>query len=242
MGVGVTNQEFDDFLKYLSQEYLTRPFERLHPPGEESLEVGLRSTLGWLQEADQAVRHVYMSSKFDQPGAIKRDGLRGTLSNIEKAVHFHNDLAERTGVMAIMDQHFVDIARGLRIEHLPNDESYLLSRLGFEHTAENLPGLLYAVRELAERERLNPEKASVSDRLGMIEQDIHKSAGNSAPKKRKWWTGIGKIINGTALSLVDTGIFFGLLPATGGVSFAALASIATGIGISLEGGGALRGE
>lgn len=113
------------------------------------------------------------------------------------------------------------------------------------------------LRRLAER---LDAAAADHDRLEQIEDEIRVSrAQNERPqvsaelaaeqgsrrKERRWWKGIGQIVQGAAMSLADAGLAVGALKFKVGdeaKTWGALVSVTAGVGTILSGIGDLRGE
>jgi hypothetical protein len=64
-------------------------------------------------------------------------------------------------------------------------------------------------------------------------------------KPRRWFKGLGHIVQGAAMSLADLGLAFGVLDFAVGVetrSWGALVSVTAGVGTIMNGAGDLRNE
>ncbi|MQS10997.1 hypothetical protein F7Q99_01545 [Streptomyces kaniharaensis] len=185
--------------------------------------------------------------------------LEGIIGNVNAGTRFQIRLAEDVGIMEVMDEHFQDLAAGLRAEHLPSSEADILSSLGFPRVAAQLPGLVCSVKIFSRNRRSFLDEVPVSQQLRDLADRLERARGEhqaaaarseqeeqpSIRRKRKWWTGLGKVVTGSAISISDMALGIGLLPfevSPETKSWGALSSAALGIGQVLEGVGAIRGE
>ncbi|MFD5419194.1 hypothetical protein ACFWJT_14340 [Streptomyces sp. NPDC127069] len=256
----MTDDEFDAFLRYLADTYveprlpLTRRMLRHHFEDE----VGW--TLDQLREAHQALNYIQDAMRRDEDiyETFTLDALAITIGNASRGVHFQNRLAEDAGLMEVMDEYFIDLASGLRADHLPSVEAEILSALGFPRVAAHLPALICAVKIFSQKRTGYLAEVPVSQQLRDLAERLdgalqeHQAAARSEQeeppiqrRKRKWWTGLGKVVTGSAVSIADIALGAGLIPFEVSAetrSWGALSSTTLGIGQVMEGVGALRGE
>ncbi|WP_331747511.1 hypothetical protein OG365_40775 (plasmid) [Streptomyces sp. NBC_00853] len=257
----MTDDEFDAFLRYLAEEHV----ERRLPLARRRIRHHFEDEVGWtldqLREAHQALNYIHDAMLRDEDvyETFTLEALEDIIGKANRGVRFQNNLADDTGLMEVMDEHFTDLASGLRADHLPPVEAEMLSTLGFPRVADNLPGLVYEVKISGRRMPSYRDEVPVSqqlrqlaDRLDAARQEHHAAAQSDeteqpsiVKRKRKWWTGLGKVVTGSAISIADIGLAAGLIPfevSPETRSWGALGSVTLGIGQVMEGVGVIRGE
>jgi hypothetical protein len=251
-GDTMPDEDFDAYLRYLARERVEPRLPRLRRLFPASInEVG--STLDGLRHAHQALNYIQDSMGDDTEiyGTFTRDTLAGIIDEAQSGVYLNNSLADESGVMEVMDEHFADLASGLRADHLLPWEEEILTRLGFPRVAANLPNLVYETRLLAQRQRRDLGEVRVSQRLRELDHILqqvaheHRQPANPSPepKSRKWWTGLGKVVAGSVSSIIDIATGAGLLAVGAPPEMnTVLASTIMGCGALMEAMGAFRGE
>ncbi|BDM74916.1 hypothetical protein HEK616_84030 (plasmid) [Streptomyces nigrescens] len=256
----MTNDEFDAFLRYLAEEHL----ERRLPMTRRRLRHHFEDEVGWtldrMREAHQALNYIHDTMPRDEDiyETFTLDALEEIIGHANHGVRFQNRLAEDAGLMEVMDEYFIDLASGLRADHLPSVEADMLSTLGFPRVSAHLPALICALKIFSQKQRpyLNevPVSQQLRDLAELLEQarGEHQAAAHSdqeepslRKRKRKWWTGLGKVVSGSAISIADIALGAGLIPfevSPETRSWGALSSATLGIGQVMEGVGAIRGE
>ncbi|KUM90253.1 hypothetical protein AQI88_38790 [Streptomyces cellostaticus] len=256
----MTNDEFDAFLRYLAEEYL----ERRLPITRRRLRHHFEDEIGWtldqLREAHQALNYIHDAMPRDEDiyETFTLDALTEIIEHASHGVRFQNRLAEDAGLMEVMDEYFTDLASGLRADHLPSIEADMLSTLGFPRVGAHLPALICALKIFSQKRPAYLNEVSVSQQLRDLQERLdqarqeHRAAARSdeeepplQKRKRKWWTGLGKVVAGSAISIADIGLGAGLIPfevSPETRSWGALSSATLGIGQVMEGVGAIRGE
>jgi hypothetical protein len=100
-----------------------------------------------LARADATVRLINATSDpYDtfRPGAMAR-----VIRDTSMGVRANSEMLSDLGFAETLHSEFPTLAVGMRPEHLPPQEAELLRRYGFPEVADNLPGILYVVREHA---------------------------------------------------------------------------------------------
>lgn len=178
------------------------------------------------------------------------------IKSILRALRLSNDLAEETGIIDIIEEFEEIIIEGMELEDIPPHDIEALEQLG----ERNPKGaLLAAFRKIKHRKSLSKhenKETEIRSRLHKLERELSdienkqeipkfQEFGIESKPKRRWFKGIGKVAQGTALTLADVGLAAGILvlpvdPAT--QTWGAIVSSVTGIGTALDGAGELRGE
>lgn len=267
--------EYEAYLKYLwdrdTKESARRHRRRRHPlEWDEEFEYPLNE----LAVANRMLGAV--SSLHDPYDAFRPRALANVLRQVRTGVSANTQMLDEMGLLRTLDAEYSVIARRMRVEDLPSGEEEVLRRYGFDNVADNLSGVIYAVRSHAS-ERSEFQELSVSqelrrlaerldaaaadhDRLQQIEDEITvRRAQNERPqvpaelaaeqgsrqKERRWWKGIGQIVQGAAMSLADGALAVGALKfnvSDETTTWGALVSVTAGVGTVMSGIGDLRGE
>lgn len=256
----MTDDEFDVFLQYLAEASVEPrlPHVRRRLGHHFGDEVGW--TLDQLREAYQALNYIHDTMRRDEDvyKTFTLEALTDIIGKANHGVHFQNSLAEGAGLMEVMDEYFTDLASGLRADHLPSAEAEMLSTLGFPQVAARLPALVISVKIFSRKHAdyrneipVSQQLRDLAARLDTAHQE-HREASRSdqdeppiQQRKRKWWTGLGKVVTGSAISIADIALATGLLPfevSPETRTWSALTSTVVGVGQVMEGVGAIRGE
>ncbi|MCX5181025.1 hypothetical protein [Streptomyces virginiae] len=257
----MTDDEFDAFLRYLAEEYVERRLPLARRSLRHHFEDEVRLKLDDLHEAHQALNYIHDAMPRDEDiyKTFTLDALTEIINKAEYGIRFQNRLADETGLMEVMDEHFTNLASGLRADHLPPVEAEMLSALGFPRVAAHLPGQVCSVRIFSQRRPSYTNEVPVSQQLRELADRLdaarleHYAAARSEQtgqppveqRKRKWWTGLGKVVTGSAISIANMALGAGLIPfevSPETRSWGALSSVTLGIGQVMEGVGAIRGE
>ena len=180
---------YEAYAKYLYERDVVPVLSRHRPNRRHPMEwyEEFEYPLSRLARADATVRLITSTPDvYDtfRPQALGRV-IRDTSTGLEANSRMLNDL----GFAETIDAEYSTLARGMRPEHLPAEEAELLRRFGFPEVADNLPGILYVVREHAvafvgtyreippTREMRNAverlqQAAKDHDRLGEIEEEL----------------------------------------------------------------------
>lgn len=178
-------------------------------------------------------------------------------------------ILEETGFLDMLDDHFDTVMRGLDSRGLPKNEAEVLAMLGFDHLASMVHADVdliayewkressYAAmmgRELRDAKPATYTFDAASRQIRHHAKEIDETTKERpedqqdppAPRRpRRWWKGVGQIVEGAALAAVDVGMAAGVLvfpvnPET--QSYGAVISVTGGVGKMLNGVGDLRGE
>jgi len=181
---------------------------------------------------------------------------------------------QRTGHLSLLDDHLDAVMRGLDTEGLPAEESELLLMLGFSHLAATIrnetdllgsewrndvsralpaareyrhapaSGALDAAIQQVDDHRRQRREAAQRQRE---RQPADSAKGNDEePRKtRKWWKGLGQVVEGASVATVNAGLAVGAFrvpvsPQT--ATYASVVSVGAGLGKIMSGVGDLWGE
>jgi hypothetical protein len=140
------DEGYEAYLAYIYDTYIGGRVHEFH----------LRDYGEWAWEFDAArMAHADLILRSIAAGLEPYDNYRlerlsQMLRDVAGGLEANSNVLERTGFAEVIDSDFEIIARGMRPEHLPPEEAEALRTLGFSHTADHLPGLLYVVRHRAE--------------------------------------------------------------------------------------------
>jgi len=260
----LSDDEYEAFVRYLFEEHVRPrlPLIRRRFRGPH-FEDEFTWAFDQLRDADRVVNFINATSSFEDPPyeMLTPQGLARTIAKAESGVRFHNRMAGESGVSDALDSHFEALASGLRQDSLPPQEAEALRSLGFDDVAEHINGIVYAVRTTAQDRGYGTNEVPVSRRLTEVEerldraeeehrgmaQESEERQSSSEPrrKSRRWFKGLGQIIQGAAMSLANIALAAGMLPLPVSPetrTWGSLASATAGIGTLLNGIGDLRGE
>lgn len=178
------------------------------------------------------------------------------VESVRRALRIANDMAEEVGMIDVVEDFHELIIEGMQIEDIPRHDIEALEQLG-ERSPKG--ALLAAFWKVKQRKSLSGQDYNENDiisRLRRLEQKLaefekrkkmprESSTDDVRKPRRRWFKGLGKVAQGTALTLADVGLAAGVLvlpvdPAT--QTWGAIVSSITGIGTALDGSGELRGE
>lgn len=178
------------------------------------------------------------------------------VSDVHRAVRFHNRIAEEAGFTEALDAHLEEIVADLDIEHLPEEDLEILRDLGSADPRTELMAMIYLVKKRLARLARYSDNLPPSRELSRAEEilsgeveEFQSRTENSnlepPQKPRRWFKGLGQIAQGTALSIGNIALAAGALalpvsPET--ATWGAITSSATGVGMISNGIGELRGE
>lgn len=221
-----------------------------------------------LRQADEVLDFLRRSGR--DPYATLRD-VDGVLGDAESGMSILRRVLDETRFSELLDDHLDTLMRALSAKTLPGCEADLLDVLGFPNLARTIkaradllgaewrsgtaPGAAVA-REY--------RRAPVSQAMKAAEDSIEKhrterreyakdaeeasarrGQGKAPEKQRRWWKGIGQIVQGAAIAGADIGLALGVLhvpiPA-GGETYGVVMSVTAGAGTVMNGVGDLWGE
>lgn len=257
----MTDDEYRQFLGFLFDRYVRPRLPRLRGEFHHAMQEW-NYHLSRAQSAAQLLRYIGMYCDSDE------DVYRTfTLNRLQRAVHdtrtslvFSNRAAEDAGFIDAIEAHAEDVVTGLEVRHLPDADKEVLREMGSPNPDAELSALvLFAKDSMARLEWMSTrhwlrdaEKRLSRPGEGFKEDDnpgevvARPKRSRRRPRKpRRWFTGLGKVTQGTALSIANVALALGVLhfpvsPET--KTWGSVASVATGIGTILAGIGDLRNE
>lgn len=219
-----------------------------------------------LRQADEVLDFLRRSGR--DPYRTLRD-VDAVLGDAASGMSTLQRVLAETGFSELLDDHLDTLMRALSPETLPGYETALLEALGFPNLARtikeraNLLGVEWRNGSargaaVASEYRQAPmslatkmaeesiEKHRAERRAHVDEADTAGRTQNEAPEKqRRWWKGLGQIVQGAAIAGADIGLAIGVLhvpiPA-GGETYGVVMSVTAGAGTVMNGVGDLWGE
>jgi hypothetical protein len=224
--------------------------------------------LDHLRQADEVLDFLRRSGR--DPYATLRD-VDGVLGDAESGLSALRRVFDETRFSELLDDHLDTLMRALSAEALPGCEADLLDALGFP----NLARTVKARADLLGAEWRNGtargaivageyRRAPVSQAMKTAEESIEKHRSerrayakdaeqtsadrgqDGAPEKqRRWWKGLGQIVQGSAIAGADIGLAIGVLHIPipdGGETYGVVMSVTAGAGTVMNGVGDLWGE
>ncbi len=151
------------------------------------------------------------------------------------------------------------IVAGMQFDDLPKEDEKALRLLGEADPSGVLLAAFLSVKHRERSREYDENYRSIEERLRSIEGRLDRAIEaaeekndlslraktEKPPRSWRWFKGLGKIAQGTALTLADCGLAAGLIvvpvaPTT--QTWGAIISSITGVGTTLHGIGELRGE
>lgn len=220
-----------------------------------------------LRQADEVLDFLRRSGR--DPYATLKD-VDGVLGDAESGLSAVRRVLDETRFSELLDDHLDTLMRALSAKALPGCEADLLDALGFPDLARTIEAradLLGAEwRSGTARGAVvarEYRQAPVSQAMKAAEESIEKHRAerrahaedgeasadreqDQAPKKhRRWWKGLGQVVQGAAIAGADIGLAIGVLhvpiPA-GGETYGVVMSVTAGAGTVMNGVGDLWGE
>lgn len=257
-------------IEHLAKEY-SRPYKTLHKRhpmdgGFYEIHYGIER----LQRADEVL--VFLRQTGRDPDETLRD-IDALLSDIRSGLVSTREILTESGFLELIDDHFDTLMQGVSGETLPPDEAETLDAMGFPHLAaivrehfdvvghewrsETAVGVPVA-REYRSKpgsgslgaaidgvERYQQERRQAAELQGSTESTQGRGNDQSPKRSRRWWKGIGQVIQGASIAVVDVGMAVGAFkfpvsPET--QTYGAIVSICGGFGTMMNGVGDLWGE
>jgi hypothetical protein len=219
-----------------------------------------------LRQADEVLDFLRRNAR--DPYATLRN-VDGVLGDAESGLGALRRALDETRFSELLDDHLDTLMRALAADALPGCEAELLDALGFP----NLASTIEARADLLGAEWRNGtargavvaaeyRRAPVSQAMKMAEESVkqHRAErqshaenaretsdvqGKPPEKQRRWWKGLGQIVQGAAIAGADIGLAIGVLhvpiPA-GGETYGVVMSVTAGAGTIMNGVGDLWGE
>jgi hypothetical protein len=262
----MTEEEYKEFLEYLFRERFEKALARirreLHPLDRLDRQ---QSHIPRLVKAMRALRFIedYFEDEEERRQSLTTGMLDKTLKAVEDGARFNNSLIVDTEIIEVIEEHLTEIVQGMRVEDFPKEDFEILRESGSADPRREIAAIVHFLRSRVARLPQERLEALLSDRSSvrlsrtlqrapeLVEQQrkaLTEETTQGAEKKgvkRKIFTGISKICQGTLLSLTDVTAVIGmwhvaLSPET--MTVGAVTSVTGGVGAILEGVGALRGE
>ena len=246
------SQDFDAFLEYLFETQIQPRLPLVRNRHRHHFEDEFELALGQLRWTNRVLTFIEQSGG-DPYSTFKDEALANTIADASYGVRFHNRIAEESGLFDVLDDHYSEIAAGIEPRHLPPQEADTLRALGFSEVADHLPAILHMIRNRASRPRegrISQTLGGLPERLEAAQQQHRDSQKESRPsdlprKSRRWFKGLGQVVQGSAMSIADIALAAGTLhlpvsPETR--SWGTIASTTAGVGMILGGVGDIKGE
>ncbi|MHB8465602.1 MAG: hypothetical protein ACYDH6_23495 [Acidimicrobiales bacterium] len=258
-------------IEHLGREYVhPHPWSgRRHPMEDGFYE--WRYALDRLRRADEVIEFLDRSDRDPYTTIVTIDQ---TLDDAHEGLIRAKSELQAAGFLAILDDHIDTIMRGLDPAGLPEEEADVLEMLGFRHLAATVRDETDVVGEewrngsskalaIVGEYRQSPASSSLDSAIHHVHEHRHarreaarreqeaESAGQPTTdmpeprKSRRWWKGLGQIIEGASLATIDAGLAIGALkfpvsPDTR--TYGSVISVGAGFGKIMSGVGDLWGE
>ena len=244
----MNEQEYKDFLAYLSNEYIERRKYRV-----------LKRFRHWEYEFDWQWHRLIASMgvinfiKYycDNDDAIyktfRMERLKTTVDDVEDGIRMNNRIVSDTGFLSAVEDHFAEILDGMAPEYFPPEELEILQELGSQNPKVELAGIIYLLKARKTYLVSSTKEVSVSKQLDQVVERLSKEQKREISERpgRRWFKALGQICQGAALSMANVGLAVGLLPFSVSPetkTWGALLSTTSGVGMILTGVGDLRNE
>ena len=191
--------------------------------------------------------------------------LENRIYDIQRSCSNSHLVAVKIGFLELCESHSREITDCLTVAHLPKEDLDVMRAMGSANPEMELQALVHIARASLERcSRESSNELGVTVRLERAVHQVEEAArefrkyvetqkdkeqeekSKDVPRKnRRWFKGFGQIGQGAALSIANAGLAVGALgfpvsPET--QTWGTLVSMATGVGLVLNGVGDLRGE
>lgn len=260
-------------VEYLATEYLRYDFERRGRRRHHPLDDGFYEfyeSLHRLRRANEVLEFLAKSGR-DPYGTIQ--DLGDVLSDAEQGLRYAKQTLDDTGFLDLLDEHLDTVMRGVEADELPDDEAAVLESLGFHQLAQVVRAEVDLTiaewnagsakgHDVAREFRQAPvsrsfdtaiERVSVyrSEYQAYVRESADGGGADQTPERseprkgRRWWKGLGQIVEGAALSVANAGMAVGAFkfPVSPEVqTYGAVVSVAGGVGKVMNGIGDLWGE
>jgi hypothetical protein len=263
------SNEFRNYVQYLFDTQVQPQLPRVREHWRRMDEY--EDIFGRLGHAHGLLTYISTNTTADPYEVFTPQELFRGIYDAEAGVRFHYDIAEDSGILDLFDRDYNTLIAGIHTSDLPDEEAEILTMLGFGDIAVHLPGILYMARSQAGqysdesfRHKLTALNETLHQTGGQHRSrslDVEESPrirmrkpGEPEPpeqpvppevrKPRRWFKGVGQIVQGAAISLADIGLAAGALrlPAVQVAGLGTIASCAAGFGLISGGIGELRAE
>ena len=255
MGQPMNDQDYKDYLSYLFDQNVVIPrtltrrrrgrFLESSTQAEETLE-GLRRSMG-------IVNYIWeqLDNDADIYKVFREEALRETVNSTRKGVVIGYRLANETGLLKIVTEHFDEIVEGMRVDHFPKEEIDILRDLGVKNPRVAVQATVYLLKRrrrlLRESEYydLARELVMVSEMLPIqYERSISPQLSGVEGEKRRSWKTLGGIIEGAGMVIGNVLMVINPLDVSISApevqSYGAILSVTGGVGKIVAAFGELR--
>ena len=240
-------KQFEELMEYLDQQRISKShrFRKYHP-----LEYG--HLMHIIAEMSPGyIRHSRNLPERDEGIAAEY------VESVHRTLRISKDIALEIGMLEVIEEYGDLIIAGMEIGDIPHHDIEALQYLGEANPRGALLAAFLKVKASGAMQSYEGNELSVEERLEKLERivsDAHENESSTAFRKRdsderrpkkRWFKGLGKVAQGSALTLADVCLAAGVLvlpvdPAT--QTWGAIVSSVTGVGTALDGLGELRGE
>lgn len=256
----MNEQEYKDFLAYLSNEYIERRKHRFlrrfhHYEMEYVFDQQWHSLIASMGVINFIKYHC--DSDDDIYKTFRMERLKATVNSVKNGVRINEQIASDAGFLSAIEDHFAEIIDGMVPEYFPPEELEILRELGSRDPKIELVGIIYLLKARKTYLVSSTKEVSVSKQLEWVverlskEQERFKEETEAQNREiserpgRRWFKALGQICQGSALSIANVGLAVGLLPfpvSPETKTWGALLSTTSGVGMILTGVGDLRNE
>ena len=259
----MTREEWCELMDYLAREKLYRARLRRRYP--KHIVFGDQFHRLIEQMSDGYTRHARHPDKY-----VDLDVELDYMRSVQQALSESTEIAHDIGMLDVLEDYETLIREGMSFDDIPKEDVDVLRQLG---ESDPRGALLAAFHKEKSRsslygtaERFNDEPRTPGGALRRGEERIRKASEQikefvkkakeqeeSAPRTsdsevrptRRWFKGLGKVAQGSALTIADACLAAGILdlpvdPAT--QSWGSIVSSIAGVGMTIEGIGEFRGE
>jgi hypothetical protein len=253
----MSSDKYKAFLTHLFKEHVEQHLSVLGLEEKHMLEHVMREAQQGLQVTDYIVRFCRTDEEIYE--TFTSTMLHNTVAHANNTLLESRSMLDESGYLAAVDDYFDEIVEGLDPDLLPPAEVQLLAGLGRRDPKEELTAVIYLVQ--ARREHLHSktvrqqfEEGIEVLRFGLPASDgsagdkggRSSGPGGKRPRKgRRWFKGVGQILQGGVLAIGDVALATGWLhlPVDAQTrTWGSVVSVATGVGLVCNGIGELRGE
>jgi hypothetical protein len=172
-------------------------------------------------------------------GTFRKDALGNALSSTRDLVAQTRTIAEETGFISLINDHFSNTIDGLRADFLPREDTDALRAIGCKDPSVELSGIIQILKLHKDKIYQSIKHEPIETQMLRLEDDIAEDI-DSLPEtqqenqknSKKFWKIIkvaGGIVQGAVLTTVNVAPML-LNPALATVTIATSGSIITGIG------------
>jgi hypothetical protein len=237
----MTDDEYREYLDALARRHLKPGWLRHFGPG------GAAEHLTYdIERLSSAARFVRLVADRPENANLLKE-LAQEINNAY-VEHIFNAM-EYSGVLPALEEAPEITFPNLRRSVIPEEDAHLLRHAGVEDPDAEITILIHYARTHVGRPDSSPSRIAqqaqteLKNAAGRVEQLASQPQAQPAPKKRKLFNGIGKILAGTVTAagnlLLATGTLIAPNPAT---AYGVIGSSALAIGGVFQGIGDLRGE